>query len=74
MIDLTNEQFQSLKSGDAIELPSLMQGLTAEPVVLRYVSAKETDGTKTFTATFFGVTLGYWKAALKSGVVVWQKN
>lgn len=74
MSDMTLEQFQSLRSGDCLELPSFMQGLTEEPVVLRYVSESPTDGTKTFTATFYGITLGYWKAAIKSGAVTWQTN
>lgn len=69
---LTMEQLGGLAAGDVVEVPSLMAGLSDEPVKLRVKYAGADHAEWLFTATWIGVTLGTWSCQAGSGEPKWS--
>ena len=67
---LTVEEFDSLEKGDHIETVPLFAGMSQEPVVLE--TSAVNGHCKSFTVTYFGVTLAEWSCGKTAeGVLEW---
>ena len=67
---LSKDEFDELKLDDTVEVAGLFPPLTKEPLVLRV--AERTVDKIDCVVTYFGVTLGRWRATQDQGTVKWQ--
>ena len=66
---LTLNEFDQLKVDDTVEADGLFPPLSKETLVLKV--AERTAIEIAFVVTYFGVTLGRWKA-MRGEVIKWQ--